>query len=155
MYFFHLLPTSSHLHTLQVENCDSNSRLVEDEDDYGKFRLEGVKGLMRHLWTLNADGQSTLPCPANNRRPINAGSMLGRRRRRWTNINPALVQSLLCVWAVTLVTNHTCNICLLWLMACDVYPAYYWSYTNQQIASHRIHMLKWTLNRINSLNNWN
>ena len=28
---------------LQVENCDSNSRLVVDEDDKGKFRLERVK----------------------------------------------------------------------------------------------------------------
>ena len=41
MYFFHLPPTSSHLHPLQVENCDSNSRLVVDGD--GKFRLEMVK----------------------------------------------------------------------------------------------------------------
>ena len=41
--FFHLSPTSSHLHTLQVENCDSNSRLIVDEDDNGKFRLERVK----------------------------------------------------------------------------------------------------------------
>ena len=32
--------TSNHLHLLQVENCDSNSRLVGDEDDNGKFRLE-------------------------------------------------------------------------------------------------------------------
>ena len=31
---------STHLHPLQVENCDSNSRLVVDEDDNGKFRLE-------------------------------------------------------------------------------------------------------------------
>ena len=31
-------PTSSHLRPLQVENCDSNSRLVVDEDDNGKFR---------------------------------------------------------------------------------------------------------------------
>ena len=38
-------PTSNHLHPLQVENCDSNSRLVVDEDDYGKFRLERVKEL--------------------------------------------------------------------------------------------------------------
>ena len=36
-------PTSNHLHPLQVENCDSNSRLVVDEDDNGKFRLERVK----------------------------------------------------------------------------------------------------------------
>ena len=36
-------PTLSHLHPLQVENCDSNSRLVVDEYDNGKFRLERVK----------------------------------------------------------------------------------------------------------------
>ena len=35
-------PTSNHLHALQVENCDSNSRLVVDEDDNGKYRLERV-----------------------------------------------------------------------------------------------------------------
>ena len=37
--------TSNHLHPLQVENCDSNSRLVVDEDDNGKFRTERVKAL--------------------------------------------------------------------------------------------------------------
>ena len=30
----------NHLHPLQVENCDSNSRIVVDEDGNGKFRLE-------------------------------------------------------------------------------------------------------------------
>ena len=35
---------SSHHYPLQVENYDSNSRLVVDEDDYGKFRPERVKG---------------------------------------------------------------------------------------------------------------
>ena len=40
--FFTFLPTSNHLHPLQVENCDSNSRLVVDEDDNGKFRPESV-----------------------------------------------------------------------------------------------------------------
>ena len=44
--FFNLPPTSSHLHPLQVENCDSNSRLVVDEDDNGKFRPERVKAVM-------------------------------------------------------------------------------------------------------------
>ena len=39
--FFSFSTTSNHLHPLQVENCDSNSRLVED--DNGKFRLERVK----------------------------------------------------------------------------------------------------------------
>ena len=38
-----LSPSSCHLHPLQVENCDSNSRLVVDEDDNGKFRPERVK----------------------------------------------------------------------------------------------------------------
>ena len=41
--FFNFSPTSNHLHPLQVENCDSNLRLVVDEDNYGKFRLERVK----------------------------------------------------------------------------------------------------------------
>ena len=40
--FFNFSPTLSHLHPLQVENCDSNSRLVVDEDDNGKLRLERV-----------------------------------------------------------------------------------------------------------------
>ena len=40
--FFIFSPTSNHLHPLQVENCDSNSRLVVDKDDNGKFRLEMV-----------------------------------------------------------------------------------------------------------------
>ena len=41
--FFNISSTSSHLHPLQVENCDSNSRLVVDEDENDKFRLEKVK----------------------------------------------------------------------------------------------------------------
>ena len=41
--FFIFSPTSNHLHPLQVENCDSNSRLVVDEDDNVKFRLEKIK----------------------------------------------------------------------------------------------------------------
>ena len=40
---FYFSPTSSHLHPLQVGNCGSNSRLVVDEDDNGKLRLERVK----------------------------------------------------------------------------------------------------------------
>ena len=42
-FIFHLPPTSSHLHPLQLENCDSNSRLVLGEDDNGKLTLESVK----------------------------------------------------------------------------------------------------------------
>ena len=40
--FFNFPTTSSHLHSLQVENSESNSRLVVDEDDNGKFRPERV-----------------------------------------------------------------------------------------------------------------
>ena len=40
--FFYLPPTLINFHPLQVENCDSNSRLVVDENDNGKFRLERV-----------------------------------------------------------------------------------------------------------------
>ena len=41
--FFLFKATSNHLHSLQVENCNSNSRLiVVDEDDYSEFRPERV-----------------------------------------------------------------------------------------------------------------
>ena len=40
--FFNLSSTSNHLYPLEVENCDSNSRLVVDEDDNDKVRLEKV-----------------------------------------------------------------------------------------------------------------
>ena len=40
--FCNFLTTSSHLRPLQVENCGSNSRLVVDEDDNDKFRIERV-----------------------------------------------------------------------------------------------------------------
>ena len=39
--FLSFSPTSNHLHPLQVENCDSNSRLVVDEDDNVKSGLKG------------------------------------------------------------------------------------------------------------------
>ena len=42
---FNFSPTSNHLHPLEVENCDSNSRLVVEDDDNGKFRLERVNVL--------------------------------------------------------------------------------------------------------------
>ena len=41
--FFNFSLNSSHLHPLQVENCDSNSRLVVDGDDNCKVRLQRVK----------------------------------------------------------------------------------------------------------------
>ena len=42
-----MVTTSNHLHPLQVGNCGSNSRLVVDEDDNCKFRLERVDRLSR------------------------------------------------------------------------------------------------------------
>ena len=49
--------TSNQLHPLHVENCDSNSRLVVDEDDNGKFKLERVNNLQtafNPLYLLNS-----------------------------------------------------------------------------------------------------
>ena len=43
--FFNFSPTSNHLYPLQVENCDSNSRLVVNEDDNGKLRLWRLKSI--------------------------------------------------------------------------------------------------------------
>ena len=40
--FFNIKTTSSHLHSLQAENCDSNSRLVVDEDDNINSGLKGL-----------------------------------------------------------------------------------------------------------------
>ena len=41
--FFTFPPTSNHLYPPQVENCDNDSRLLVNEDDNSKFRLELVK----------------------------------------------------------------------------------------------------------------
>ena len=40
--FFDFITTSNHLHPLQVENCDSNSRLVVDEDQQGLKRSDSL-----------------------------------------------------------------------------------------------------------------
>ena len=49
--FFNFSPTASHHcnHPVQAENRDSNSRLVLDEDDNDKFRLERVKEVIRYF----------------------------------------------------------------------------------------------------------
>ena len=41
---FNFPPTSNHLHALQGENCDSNSRLVVDEDKMTMVN-SGLEGL--------------------------------------------------------------------------------------------------------------
>ena len=40
---FTFSPTPNHRHPLQVENCDSNSRLVVDEEDNGKSGLKVLR----------------------------------------------------------------------------------------------------------------
>ena len=45
--FFNFSLDSSLFYPLQVENCDSNSRFVVDEDDNNKFRPERVNVLMK------------------------------------------------------------------------------------------------------------
>ena len=45
MKLFNFSPISSHLYPLQVDNCDSNSLLVVDEDHNGKSKLERFKWL--------------------------------------------------------------------------------------------------------------
>ena len=54
--FYIFSPASSHVHPLQVENCDSNLRLVVDESDNGKFRLESV--LLADQFTVVVDEMS-------------------------------------------------------------------------------------------------
>ena len=44
--FLNFSRTLNHLHPLQVENCDSNSRLVVDEDDNVKSGLKGLNQLL-------------------------------------------------------------------------------------------------------------
>ena len=41
--FFNFLPTSNHLRPLEVDNCDSNSRLVVDEMTMANSGLKGLK----------------------------------------------------------------------------------------------------------------
>ena len=50
--FLNFLTTLNHLHPLQVENCDSNSRLVVDEDDNGKSRPERVNAVSIYLQSI-------------------------------------------------------------------------------------------------------
>ena len=51
--FFNFSSTWSHLHPLQVENRGSNSWLVVDDDDYGKFKIERVENddIIFNVWT--------------------------------------------------------------------------------------------------------
>ena len=46
-------PTSNHLHPLHVENCDSNSRLVLNEDDNVKLGLKGLNTWYNQITVIN------------------------------------------------------------------------------------------------------
>ena len=45
--FFNYSPTLNHLHPLQVENCDSNSRLVVDEMTMVNSGSKGLRQLIQ------------------------------------------------------------------------------------------------------------
>ena len=53
--FFHFTRTSNHFHPLQEENCDSNSRLVVDEDDNVKSGLKGLIQISRSMWKIKSE----------------------------------------------------------------------------------------------------
>ena len=53
-----LSSTSNHLHPLQVGSCDSNSQLVVDEDDNGKFRVERLERVT-YVSSLSQYGNSS------------------------------------------------------------------------------------------------
>ena len=48
--FFIFSPTLNHLHPLQVENCDSNSRLVVDENDNVESSLKGLTAGLDYIY---------------------------------------------------------------------------------------------------------
>ena len=50
--FFNFSPASYHLHPLQVENWDSNSRLVVDEMTMANPGLKGLNSFYQHGKTL-------------------------------------------------------------------------------------------------------
>ena len=75
LIFLNCPPISNHLHPLQVENCDSNSRLVVDEDDYGKFRFERVNNRTRALAWQPADLTSTPGLLSSAEHPIAHGML--------------------------------------------------------------------------------
>ena len=58
--FINFSPTSNHLHALQVENCDSNSRLVVDEDDKVKSGLKGLNLQSLEIVSLCGDAVRTV-----------------------------------------------------------------------------------------------
>ena len=114
LIFFNFPPNSSHHHSLQVENCDTNSRLVVDEDDNGKFRPERVDIGPATRPILNCYQQcSIVSCwspahPTNMRCSANFETLLGQRRRRWISIGSSRMSRVCC----PLVPGKQCHPCM-------------------------------------------
>ena len=104
--FFYFSPTSNHLYPLQVENCDSNSRLVVDEGDNGTFRLERVKAsylLEERYDPLDARDQYISRNYPNKHATLNqfwfnAGPPSATLAKHWTSIGSTPHTSILHSW---------------------------------------------------------
>ena len=90
--FFNFETPSNHLHPQQVENCDINSRLVVDEDDNGKLRLERVKQIPCDIYPLGAEHDIIVFSRFIIRLKFKSlllemkCTTLAQRQRRWTNV---------------------------------------------------------------------
>ena len=105
--FFNFCTISNHLHSLQVENCDSNSRLVVNEDDNGEFRPERVKdhtcyqNPMYYPWGY----KKNRICRPNMEYKICYDTMLYSSNRRLAYISEQLISAhwltvLHCYWSL-------------------------------------------------------
>ena len=73
--FFNFKTTSNHLYPLQVDNCDSNSRLVVDKDENGKSRPERVN---RHCLRFGAASISPSQQPTKSEKFNHFWSVIGQ-----------------------------------------------------------------------------
>ena len=81
--FFNFKTTSNHLHPLQVENCDSNSRLVVDKDDNVKSGLKGLNYFAIQVTIIEQSRLST-----TNDRP---GPMITQVLHNFSETNYSLI----------------------------------------------------------------
>ena len=93
--YFDLSLSSSHLHPLQGENCESSLRLLRirlDKDfngifGFGRVNLNPVNKYVEYSQQSRRLNNITHIIPANT----NAVKMLVQRRRQWANIKTTLV----------------------------------------------------------------
>ena len=94
--FFNFSPTSNHLHPLQVENCDSHSRLVVDEMTMVNSGLKGLINLnfkslkisQGHVTEMLSNMQISEILETLNLYWLNVGQC----HSQWSNIRPPQVQ---------------------------------------------------------------